>query len=139
MTLVLDASAEPVKSLWAPMNTQDLQVAAESLRAREGVPKSNMARDIGVWSRGDRSPSLIPNLAQWAERQKLDAVIYTNLGRNFHEDGRVATADEVVGYLRRLEGSVLKEAEKYVRKAPPQVNTAYRSRIETALGWTPVI
>jgi len=46
--------------------------------------------------------------------------------------------DEVVGYLRTREGSVLEEAEEYVRKAPRQINTVYRRAIEAALGWKPL-
>jgi hypothetical protein len=139
MTLVLDESAEPVTSLWAQMTTTDLSAARESLRARERVPKSNMTRDIDVWRRGDPSPPLIPNLSEWAEAKNPDAVVYTNLGRNFHLDGHLATADEVVDYLKTLEDSTREEARDYVRKAPTQVNTAYRRAIEAALGWTPLV
>jgi hypothetical protein len=139
MTLVLDESAKPVTSLWAQMTTTDLSTARDSLRARERVPRSNMTRDTDVWRRGDPTLPLIPNLSEWVESKNLDAVVYTNLGRNFHLDGHLATADEVVGYLTNLEGGTLEEAREYVRKAPPQVNTAYRRAVEAALGWTPLV
>lgn len=67
----------------------------------------------------------------------MEAVVYTNLSQNFHLDGQLPTADEVVGYLRNLKGVKRDEAEEYVRKAPTQVNTTYRRAIEAALGWTP--
>ena len=137
VTLVLDASAAPVTSLWARMTTPDLATARESLRTRERVPTQNMTRDIGAWSWGDPSPRLIPNLSEWAASKRLDAVVYTNLGQNFHLDGQLPTADEVVDYLRNLKGVARDEAEEYVRKAPTPVNTAYRRAIEAALGWTP--
>jgi hypothetical protein len=137
VTLVLDASAAPVTSLWARMTATDLATARESLRARERVPTQNMTRDIDAWCRGDPSPRLIPNLSEWAQSKRLDAVVYTNLGPNFHLDGQLPTADEVVGYLRNLKGVTRDEAEEYVRKAPTQVNTAYRRAIEAALSWTP--
>jgi len=83
VTLVLDASAELVTSMWALMTTTDLPAAIESLRAREIIPVSNVERDIGVWRGGDGSPPSIPDLSEWARRKSLDAVVYTNLGRNF--------------------------------------------------------
>jgi hypothetical protein len=49
------------------------------------------------------------------------------------------TADEVVDYLKSLEDGTREEARDYVRKAPTQVNTAYRRAIEAALGWTPLV
>jgi len=137
VTLVLDASAAAVTSLWARMTATDLATARESLRVREGVPTSNMARDIGVWCRGDTSPRLIPNLSEWSQSKRLNAVVYTNLGQNFRRDGQLPTAEEVAGYLRNLKGVIRDQAEEYVRKAPRQINTAYRRAIEAALSWTP--
>jgi hypothetical protein len=55
----------------------------------------------------------------------LDGVIYASLGRRFREDGRPATADEVVAYLGNLTGAVREAAEEYARRAHPQINTAY--------------
>src|SRR5271156_3815962 len=102
VTLVLDGSAGPVTSLWARMTTTDLATARESLRARERVPTPNMNRDIGIWCRGDASPRLIPNLSEWSQSKRLDAVVYTKLGQNFHQDGKLPAAEEVVEYLRNL-------------------------------------
>jgi hypothetical protein len=136
LTLVLDETAEPVPSLWSKMTTNELPTAIESLRIREGVSKNNETRDIGVWRRGEHAPLLIPNLSSWAERLRLEAVMFTTLGRKFHEDGRAATAADVLRYLDSLDGTARESAEEYVRRAPPQIDTAYRRRIVAALGWT---
>ncbi len=65
--------------------------------------------------------------------------MWTNLGSSFGgTNGRTPTEREVVGYLRALEGEARAAAEEYVRRAPRQINTAYRRAIEKVLGWTPV-
>jgi len=131
MTLVLDESAAPVPSLWAKMTTEDIAAAIASLRIREGTQKPN----IGVWKAGDSSPRLIADLPGWAGAHSMDAVIWTNLGRKFGECAGPATADQVIAHFRSLKGETLKNAEEYVRRAPPQINTAYREKIVKTLGW----
>ena len=131
MTLVLDESAAPVPSLWARMTTNDIGAAVSSLQARERTSK----RNIGIWTTGDNSPSLIFDLPAWAAGHHLDAVIWTNLGRKFGKLKRAATADEVIAHLNRLTGQKLRDAEEYVRRAPRQIATPYRKKIVEALGW----
>jgi len=65
--------------------------------------------------------------------------VWTNLPPKFGGiDGRIPTESEVVAYLQALEGEARAAAEKYVRRAPRQIATAYRRAIERALGWTPI-
>ena len=131
ITLVLDESAGPVPSLWAKMTTEDIAEAVASLRVREETHE----RNIGVWKTGDSAPRLISDLPGWAGIHDLDAVIWTNLRRKFGECEGPATADQVISHFRRLTGETLKNAEEYVRRAPPQINTAYRETIVKTLGW----
>jgi hypothetical protein len=56
ITLVLDNSAAPVQSLWAVMNTNDVDEAIGSLAERE-TKHADWTRNIGVWRNGDPSPS----------------------------------------------------------------------------------
>ena len=69
----------------------------------------------------------------------LDAVVWTALKPKFQEEiGQIPTADEVIAFLKHLPPETKKVAEEYVRRAPAQVNTEYRRRIENELGWTPI-
>jgi hypothetical protein len=135
ITLVLNANALAVRSLWAVMATADLAEAKEALRRRE---KCNLS-DIASWSPGDAAPTLILNLPEWAKAHDLQTVIWTGLPPKFNRiDGAVPSADEVVEYLRSLAGPVREEAERYIRRAPVQVDTQYRRQIEASLHWTPI-
>jgi hypothetical protein len=69
----------------------------------------------------------------------LDAAVWTNLRSKFDgKDGAPSDIGIILNYLRRLEGRARDNAERYVRLAPRQIDTAYRRRIEAELGWTPL-
>ncbi len=131
ITLVLDSSASPVRSLWAVLDTADLDVAKEALRSREGCKSA----DIGTWSRGSGEPQNIAALPRWAVARRIDAVVWTALPAKFARGG-APTSDQVVDYLRALSGDERVAAEAYVRRAPKQIDTPYRRRIEVELGWS---
>ncbi len=142
ITLVLDASAKPVQSLWCVMGTEDLEIAKWSLGKREyeNASQSWIDRKIGVWSTGNDSPSLIPTLAEWARSNDVDAVVWTALtckhpvdeNEDFH-----ASVMEVVAYLKDLKNQVKKyeDAKEYILKAPAQIDTNYRQTIINKLEW----
>lgn len=46
------------------------------------------------------------------------------------------SVDEIIAYLRKLDGAACKGAEEYRRKAPSKVDTPYRQRIVEELGWS---
>ena len=134
MTLVLDATASSVRTLWAVMDSANLDGARDALRAREG----SAVRHIGSWSRGGAASPLIVELPAWAEARGIDSVVWTALPPKSHnDDGRVPTADEVITYLSSLTGRVREDAERYIRRAPAQIDTPYRRKIEASLSWTP--
>lgn len=138
LTLVIEPNAKPVLTLRAAMDDMDLDDAIEALRSRENIPKKAIRR-IGHWSVGEESSDDIPDLPRWVRSRGIKSVIWTALGLKFNEkDGEVPTADQAVQYLKSLSGSVMDEAEKYVRNAPPQIDTVYRRRFEAELGWDPI-
>jgi hypothetical protein len=140
ITLVLVKGFTSVPTLWSTFNTRDLARARESLRQREGVPRSRAGDLIAHWRRGE-NPASDPHatISAWAAGNNLGAGVWTNLPPKFDGiDGRVPTENEVVGYLQTLTGKKRTAAEQYVRRAPRQIGTAYRRAIEKSLGWTPI-
>ena len=143
-TLVLHKDANPVRSLWALMTVDDLAKAVSALAKREGKggkPLSNPDRDIGQWPK-DYTTNLdrecILDLDAWATSRSIDHVIWTALSPQFN--GRrchVPSPEEVIQRLLARPECEEDPAEKYVRRAPRQINTEYRRRIEAALGWSP--
>ena len=134
ITLVMVPSGPRVQSLWVLMDTECLEVAAKALRKREKTARWH----IGCWSRGEPSPDSIPELAEWADGRNLDHAVWTALPPKFNdEDGRQPTVEEVVKHLRELPCDVRERAEKYIRKAPRQIDTPYRRRIEAEFHWEP--
>lgn len=141
ITLVLDprVDAVPVRLLWAVMDHADLTGAREALRAREGTPPQQIERDIGAWSRGDAAPAWIAALPHWAESHGVEGVVWTALPPKFNgQVGETPTPENLVAYLAQLTGRVREDAERYVRRAPRQIDTPYRRRIEAAMQWTPL-
>ena len=137
ITLVLDASAVPVRSLWAIMDTTDSDAAREALRTREGISKSNASKHIGSWSLGEASHHLVMGLEPWAKARNVCHVVWTALPPKFGDEERTPTEDQVVSYLNGLTGAKRDNAELYIRRAPKQIDTAYRRRIEAVLHWNP--
>jgi hypothetical protein len=138
ITLVLTSGVEPIRSLWAPMDVNDLDAAKLKLAEREGIEKRNIPRAIGYWAGSQHSGRCADIIGRWALSAGLDAVVWTNLSPKFGDEYRVPTAEEVLSFLRTLQDQgKSKDAEEYIRKAPRQVATSYRARIEAELGWTP--
>lgn len=135
ITLVLSDGVELVRSVWSPMDVSSLPEAVEALRQREGpIAKDN----IGRWSTDESDPRLITGPSAWASPRGVQHIVWTALGPKFAgERGRVPTADEVVEHLKSLRDQEAAEAETYVRRAPAQIDTAFRRRIANELGWTP--
>jgi len=138
ITLVLDPYAAPVRLLWALMRVDDLSAAREHLRKREQITAKDWSSLVGSWKTGEPAPTSIPDLASWAENHGVDAVIWTALSPRFpgKESGQSPSADEVISHLETLTGTKREQAKGYIVLAPLQIDTEYRRRIKTALGWS---
>lgn len=77
------------------------------------------------------------SIEKWYRSREIDAVIWTSLKSNFKEKrDKDLDQNRVVENLRTLGFESKKKAEEYIRKAPEQIQTRIRRKIELELGWT---
>lgn len=135
---MLDESAGPVRSLWAIMDTDDPNAARTALREREGIPRKREKDYVGLWTPDQPPPPTILGLTEWAKDRNVLAVVWTALPPKFYEDDetKIPATEDIIAHLRSLKGGKRDEAERYVRRAPRQIDTQVRRDIEAALGWT---
>ena len=139
ITLVVCEGVPSVTTLWAALDVPNLDAAKVALAAREGVTDRYIRYSIGWWSPAVASVHYGADvIGQWAAARNLGGVVWTALKPKIGEDNRVPTQAEVVGHLGELQGLQRDTAEEYVRHAPRQIMTRYRTAIEDALGWTPL-
>ena len=135
ITLVLTESEQSVPSLWALMNTTNLQSSIEELRKREKIPIKNKNLHIGCWSLGDPAPTKILNLPEWAISKSVQQVIWTSLPEKFNGEEIKPSIDQVLMYLRTLDEDKKSLAREYIELAPRQIITNYRKIIEKEFNW----
>ena len=139
ITVVITSGSPFVRSLWTLSSLGSVESARANLAAREGIADEKVACSIGVWQGTSQNKSEVDlEIGSWASRLNLDAVVWTNLKARFDGQHRLASADEIVGHMRKLSHEQRAAAERYVRKAPRQIDTPYRRQLELALGWTAV-
>lgn len=136
ITLVLHDSAEPVRSLWALMTVKAIDDAKKALAAREGISDKNIKKHIGCWSRNDPEPACILEIEAWAVARGVEHIIWTALPPKYDGKCKRPSADEVLNHLSGLTGPERDNAERYIRRAPAQIDTPHRRLIEARLGWS---
>ena len=140
ITLVLVEGVASVRSLWALMAVDDLEQAKQALADREGMGPETRDQHIGYW-RGEGASKGVgtADIAKWAEGVGLDGVVWTALPPSFKDKpNAVMTPSDVVGYVRDRKAEARRSLEEYVRRAPPQIDTEVRRRLEMEFGWTSV-
>lgn len=145
LTLVITENGTPVTTYFtiAPFYSKVEEVIM-NLKLREGCKLS----DIGYYISATETihPENFPfkkEIIEWAKKNKMENVIWTNLPekwefKNENEETISVKPDERIEYLKNLPEEKKKLAEEYIRKAPLQTQTKYRSLIEKELGWTRV-
>lgn len=129
VTLIVDRAAQPVEVLWATMEVERLEDAIRLLADREETSYQNI-QSVRIDDVTEDAIKL--EILWWLRSKQLPAAIWTGL--SYRGESRPSITD-VLGHLKSLEGSERKLAEEYVRKAPKQIRTEYRARIEAELGW----
>ena len=140
ITLVVEYSAEPVPVLWARLGVGSIEDARQGLAEREEICLSKYPRSIGHWSRaGESAHAETVPIGEWARGKGAEGAVWTALKPRFNNKLVTPTCKQVISCLRSLEDPKRRKAEEYVRKAPPQIKTAYRKAIEEDLGWTAML
>ncbi len=136
LTLVRMETGVPCQVLHGLLQAADVGAAVADLAAREGCPENRIGKWVNSIDRRDGVEN--QSIGAWAETRNLDAVVWTALGPRFRgTDGRVPSLEEAINYLGALAGKERALAEGYVRRAPQQIITRYRPRIEQEFGWYP--
>ncbi len=138
LTLVICRDVSPVQTFWASAEEENLNAAIKGLKVREGT----IANRIGYLSlrNGKSRCRVIEDLVfvfeSWLKDKGLDAAVWTDLPANFAERMGVAfTTENVISYLKSLEGDALAAARAYVVNAPASIDTPIRRAVEEELGW----
>jgi hypothetical protein len=135
ITLVIDSQAAQVRVLWARLIPTDLAVARQALRKRERITTQKWERLIGTWQSRTPAPVELSELPDWAAAHNIDAVIWTALPPRFDGESIRPSVEQVLKHLQQLGGDARERAQEYIERAPQQIDTEYRRRIENELGW----
>lgn len=109
-----------------------LDQAVHDLAARERCAPAM----IGIAEKHKPVPSSLPTVQPWLQQSNYDAVIWTALPGNFHDEtGRAFSHAAAAGYLQGLRGAALEEAWRYIEFAPAVTDTPFRGYLGRQSFW----
>ena len=136
MTLVVCERGTGCQTLWSTLSSTSLDEARNALAMREGLPSN---RNAAFWSGSGASEHHGTELVgAWAKRRGFGGVVWTGLPPKSpvtDQNNDHPSIEDVLSHLSGLKGPSASRAEEYVRKAPNQIATAYRTRIAEEFGW----
>lgn len=136
MTLVVCKQGTVCPTLWNTLSSTSLEEAREALAKREGLPSNrNAAFWTGSGASGHHGAELVE---AWANKLGFAGVVWTGLPPKSpltDQSNDHPSIEDVISHLSGLTGHSASRAEEYVRRAPNQIATAYRSRIVEEFGW----
>ncbi len=133
VTLIIDEAALPFRSLWSIMIPQNINECISSLSQREGTNEKNIHQVTVSEAPKDRIKIMVK---EWLITKSLDSAIWTGLSFSDKTKGLRPASHEILTHLNNLRGNERINAEEYIRKAPRQIDTEYRSDIKRRFGWT---
>ncbi len=137
LTLVIDpVNGAAVQTYVALSKRSSLADAVADLRDREGT----VIKRIGFieMAKGDTSKAkfadqidIFQNVQTWCESSNYDAAVWTALPSQFKEQTNMEfSVDNAISYLSGLPKTARNNALEYIRKAPQEVATPLREKIE---------
>lgn len=139
LTLVIDPTyGEPVITLYTTSALPHLDEAIENLREREGTPSKNIGviNLVNGETHTRQNADLVEHIRAWGRANGFDAVIWTDLPPKFEINGEAASFSvyAAIAYLQSLAGEAAQKAREYITKAPKEVDTPLRRKIQET-GW----
>ena len=138
LTLVLYPNANSVQVRWAYAEVNSLDKAVGNLLQREETAQCRIGF---ILIKENKSccqvvPEILNEIKGWSKKKKLDAAVWTDLPSNFEEERKKEfNGNNVIEYLKSLQGEKQQKAREYIEKAPPQIMTRMRRIIKKELGW----
>lgn len=137
LTLVIDPkNGEEVSTYFAQSIRSDLGDAIADLRDREGTVRKR----IGFVDVRNQTSSkmefseqidVFNSVQEWCNKQKFDAAVWTALPFQFKEQTtHEFTVENAIFYLKSLPKSARENAFEYIRKAPKEITTPLRRKLE---------
>ena len=135
LTLVIRSGSGYVISLYAISSFDNLEAARANLQEREGAEKIDSIAFINFQDDNSKvrqgNNFIIPIIKQWNKTGDFDAVIWSDFSPKFKDvTGNDLTSGNVISYLESLSSAEFQDAIAYIRNAPAQINTDFRSQIE---------
>ncbi len=137
LTLVIDPdNGVEVRTYFAQSARSDLGDAIADLRDREGTIRKRIGFACvrnGTNSKTEFSAHIdvLNVIENWCELQNFDAAVWTALPPQFEEQtGNKFNVDNAISYLKCLPLSARNNALEYIRKAPNEIGTPLRQRVE---------
>lgn len=134
LVLVIDRElGTEVQVLHALSEREGPADALADLRAREGTSLHNIGFvDLVAGKHRGRYPEVIAAVTAWAQARDIEVVAWTDLGSNFKSKKSAAFSNEAaLAHLKSLGKAGLREAVRYIVKAPAQVDTKFRQWLGT--------
>jgi len=137
LTLVIDPeNGRHVQTQFVESSRKALDDAICDLRYREGTVLEHIGY-VNLERKECRAKhcDVANKIKSWAETNKFDAVVWTDLSPNFLKQiMKDFSVQNAVEYLKNLPKSARKEARMYIRKAHDEVKTPLRNELQKN-GW----
>jgi hypothetical protein len=128
LTLVINRKiGTPVETLYALSKRTDLRDAICDLRSREGTTIDNIGFvNLENGDEHGRDQKSREAIKAWASSKDIHFVAWTDLESSFAEQKTDEFITAAMKHLKSLDLKGLREAIKYILKAPPQTDTCLR-------------